>query len=204
MLRLATRADTVIAKRHFEAEGRQAEIVALHTLPANTRPELLARNDDVIVMSDLGDGPSLADLLLGSDRNAAERAFFGWASRPASGGGRTRPTPRNSRSRRRRVSRIGDASRRVLPIRDAAALARTPRRAHWTGSAEHAPAGSRQALMHRLHWLEHNEQLVPATAAFAHELATAISARYPSEPLPLFPAFKSAPEQSGATGPPGR
>jgi hypothetical protein len=60
-----------------------------------------------------------------------------------------------------------------------------------TGPADRAPARARQVLSHQLEWLGSNAYLMPATAAFAHELATAVGERFPSERLPLYPAFRT-------------
>jgi hypothetical protein len=77
-LRLAD-GSTVIAKRLFSTEGLGNETEALRILPAGSRPAFIAAGEGVIVMEDLGDGPSLADVLLGSDAAAAEAALLGWA-----------------------------------------------------------------------------------------------------------------------------
>jgi hypothetical protein len=71
---------TLIAKRPFEREALAREVEALRVLPAATRPALVGASDEVVVMEDLGTGPSLADLLLGSDRAGAERALLAWAA----------------------------------------------------------------------------------------------------------------------------
>jgi hypothetical protein len=49
--------------------------------PSGTGPRLLAASQDalVVVMTDLGTAPSLADLLLSGPRQAAEAALLGWA-----------------------------------------------------------------------------------------------------------------------------
>ena len=80
VLRIAAGDDTAVAKQHADESARRLELDALRMLPPGTRPNLLAHNDEVIVMSDLGDGPSLADLLLGDDARLAEAALLAWAS----------------------------------------------------------------------------------------------------------------------------
>ena len=77
MLRIA--ADDGTATANWWGAAHNVELAALERLPSGTRPELLAHSDDVIVMSDLGDGPSLADLLLGDDARLAEAALLAWA-----------------------------------------------------------------------------------------------------------------------------
>jgi hypothetical protein len=77
---------TVVVKTYPDsAEGREsfaAEAAGLLlTAAARVGPRLLAssRPDRLIVMTDLGSGPSLADVLLGSSRDAARSALTGWA-----------------------------------------------------------------------------------------------------------------------------
>ena len=73
---------TAVVKRFHEAgEGWVRETAALDTLPPEVAPQVLAadRAAGVVVLSDLGDGPTLADVLLGHDRAAAEGALVGWA-----------------------------------------------------------------------------------------------------------------------------
>jgi hypothetical protein len=77
-LRLAD-GKTVIAKRPFSAEALTNETEALQNLPAACRPAFIAGGEGLIVMEDLGDGPSLADVLLGTDPAEAEVALLGWA-----------------------------------------------------------------------------------------------------------------------------
>ncbi len=71
--------ETAIAKRPFERESFTSEVQALRVLPPDTRPVLLGSRDGVLVMEDLGTGPSLADLLLSSAGALAERALESWA-----------------------------------------------------------------------------------------------------------------------------
>ena len=70
---------TVIVKRHREPASRAGEVRALSTFPPGTAPALIDHDDERIVMEDLGDGPSLADLLLGYDHDLARDALIGWA-----------------------------------------------------------------------------------------------------------------------------
>lgn len=77
-LRVAGRA-TVIAKQPLHRELFVRELEALRLLPPTVRPALVASGTDLFVVEDLGPGPSLADMLLGGDPDAAERALVGWA-----------------------------------------------------------------------------------------------------------------------------
>jgi hypothetical protein len=64
------------------AESFAAEAAGLaFSGPAGTGPRLLAASQDalLVVMTDLGTAPSLADLLLSGPRQAAEAALLGWA-----------------------------------------------------------------------------------------------------------------------------
>jgi len=77
---------TVVVKTYPDsAEGREsfaAEAAGLAlTGDAGTGPRLLAASqpDRLIVMTDLGSGPSLADLLLGGSADAAAEAVLAWA-----------------------------------------------------------------------------------------------------------------------------
>lgn len=70
---------TVVVKLPFSAEARSREVEAMRTLPAFVRPALLATGERILVMEDLGLGPSLADLLLGDDTGAAEAGLLAWA-----------------------------------------------------------------------------------------------------------------------------
>ena len=79
VLRIAADGKTAVAKRLVDQRAHELELTALETLPGGSRPELLGHGVDVIVMSDLGDGPSLADILLGDDRRRAEGALLEWA-----------------------------------------------------------------------------------------------------------------------------
>jgi hypothetical protein len=70
---------TVIAKQHVADSGHRSEVLALRMLPHTVSPNLLASSDDIMIMEDLGDGPSVADLLLGTDATAAHTALVLWA-----------------------------------------------------------------------------------------------------------------------------
>jgi len=70
---------TVVAKLAFDAGAHAREAAALQTLPESVRPQLLAAGAGVLVMEDLGPGPSLANLLLGDDPDAAAAALIAWA-----------------------------------------------------------------------------------------------------------------------------
>jgi hypothetical protein len=56
-----------------------SEVEALRVLPPDTRPALLGSGGGVLVMEDLGTGPSLADVLLAPAGDSAERALESWA-----------------------------------------------------------------------------------------------------------------------------
>jgi hypothetical protein len=71
--------ETVIAKKPLSPSAFANEVDALQLLPAETRPALIGSANGMLVMEDLGSGPSLADLLLSHDRGAAERALHAWA-----------------------------------------------------------------------------------------------------------------------------
>lgn len=77
--RLALRDETVIAKKPHGVSAFANEEAAMRTLPAHTRPALIASGRGTLVMEELGRGPSLADLLLGDDRTAAEDGLLAWA-----------------------------------------------------------------------------------------------------------------------------
>ncbi|MFC5179226.1 hypothetical protein [Nocardioides taihuensis] len=74
---------TAIVKHHLQPERRTwvRESAGLAAAAGTRTPRLLAVVDDpaVVVMSDLGDGPNLADLLLGTDPRAAADGVRDWA-----------------------------------------------------------------------------------------------------------------------------
>jgi hypothetical protein len=70
---------TVVVKRPADSAAFGRELQALRVLPEVVRPGLVAAGDDILVLQDLGPGPSLADLLLGRDPAAAETALTTWA-----------------------------------------------------------------------------------------------------------------------------
>ncbi|MHA7134374.1 hypothetical protein [Oerskovia turbata] len=76
---------TVVVKRFLDGPGVRGlpfehEVAGLLTL--DRTPALLAVDEAhrLLVMSDVGDGPTLADLLLGDDRDAAWRGARDWAA----------------------------------------------------------------------------------------------------------------------------
>lgn len=72
---------TVIVKTFHQPTGWVRESAALAALPSHTpAPRLLAARSSppVVIMSDLGQGPSVADALLGADPAAATWAVFAW------------------------------------------------------------------------------------------------------------------------------
>jgi hypothetical protein len=79
VLRIQGDGERAVAKRSTDPAAHRIELAALQALPVRTCPEILGHDDEVIVMSDLGDGPSLADLLLGDDPRAAVAALSEWA-----------------------------------------------------------------------------------------------------------------------------
>ncbi|OCI30457.1 aminoglycoside phosphotransferase family protein [Oerskovia enterophila] len=85
--RAAARApgSTVVVKRFLDSPGTHGlpfehEVAGL--LALDRTPVLLAVDEAhrLLVMSDVGDGPTLADLLLGTDRDAAWRGALSWAT----------------------------------------------------------------------------------------------------------------------------
>lgn len=80
VLRCHTGDGTVIVKAHRDREFHAVEAAGLAFTTYG--PTLLASDPDaqLCVMSDLGAGPNLADLLLGDDPGAAERALTAWAT----------------------------------------------------------------------------------------------------------------------------
>ena len=70
---------TVVAKRPVDSAAFSRELEALRVLPEGVRPALVAAGEGLLIMEDLGPGPSLADLLLGRDPAAAETAVVAWA-----------------------------------------------------------------------------------------------------------------------------
>jgi hypothetical protein len=82
--RVALDGSTAVVKRFTgEAGGFPREVAALAVLPPSAPvPRLLSVLSDPpgLVMSDEGDGPSLADLLLGSSASAAREGLLSWAS----------------------------------------------------------------------------------------------------------------------------
>jgi hypothetical protein len=74
-----TEGATVVVKRPADSAAFGRELQALRVLPEAVRPGLVAAGDDILVLQDLGPGPSLADLLLGRDPAAADAALMTWA-----------------------------------------------------------------------------------------------------------------------------
>jgi len=74
--------EQVILKQFVQTAGFATEAGALSVLPAGAPvPQLLAEDPigRVIVMTDVGSGPSLADALLGDSTEVAEAALSAWA-----------------------------------------------------------------------------------------------------------------------------
>jgi len=74
--------EQVIMKQFAQPAGFATEAGALSVLPAGTpAPQLLAEDltERVILMTDVGSGPSLADALLGESSDVAEAALCAWA-----------------------------------------------------------------------------------------------------------------------------
>lgn len=73
----------VVKLYHSAGEGWVRESAALTVLPREVRaPGVVAQGaaPPVLVLEDLGDGPSVADALLGDDPGAAETALQAWAA----------------------------------------------------------------------------------------------------------------------------
>jgi hypothetical protein len=76
------RTDRVIVKHFLASAGFAMEAAALAVLPAGLPvPTLIAedRPGQIVVMTDVGDGPSVADALLGTDPRMAQDALGAWA-----------------------------------------------------------------------------------------------------------------------------
>jgi len=71
---------TVVVKRPVASDALAREVEAMRTLPERVRPALVATGEGIVVMEDLGAGPSLADLLLGDDAGATDVALLAWAT----------------------------------------------------------------------------------------------------------------------------
>jgi hypothetical protein len=74
-------ADRVVVKRFLASSGFATEAAALSVLPDGLPvPTLIAEDqaEKIVVMTDVGDGPSVADALLGGDPAVAEEALGGW------------------------------------------------------------------------------------------------------------------------------
>ena len=74
--------EQVILKQFVQLAGFATEAGALSVLPAGApAPQLLAEDpiERVILMTDVGSGPSLADALLGESAEVAEAALCAWA-----------------------------------------------------------------------------------------------------------------------------
>ena len=105
---------TLIAKRPGDELALRRELAAYSALPPDTHADLVAHGRGLLVIDDLGTGPSLADLLLGMDADAAlagvlawARAWGAWPPPPRSGAGGRRPVPAAGRHRRRARSGAG-------------------------------------------------------------------------------------------------
>ncbi|WP_369374081.1 hypothetical protein AB1046_07970 [Promicromonospora sp. Populi] len=82
VLRCRTEDGGSVVVKHFLVTGSELARESVGLTLLGRTPELLATDDEhrVIVMSDLGDGlPTLADLLLGPDRDAAWTGAVSWA-----------------------------------------------------------------------------------------------------------------------------
>lgn len=92
VLRCRTPSGTVVVKRYPDGSSAAfaREVAGLAAL--DHTPELLAvdRVHGLVVMSDLGTGPTLADLLLGDDREAAWAGALEWVEALADTLGRSR------------------------------------------------------------------------------------------------------------------
>ncbi|RZS30509.1 hypothetical protein EV193_11629 [Herbihabitans rhizosphaerae] len=71
---------TVIVKQHVSEARFHNEKLALTSLPTSISPELITASNGIVIMEDVGDGPSVANLLLANDAAAARNALQSWAS----------------------------------------------------------------------------------------------------------------------------
>ena len=92
MLRCRTPSGPVVVKKYPDGSSAAfaREVAGLTAL--DHTPDLLAvdREHGLVVMSDLGTGPTLADLLLGDDRAAAWAGALEWVEALADTLGRSR------------------------------------------------------------------------------------------------------------------
>jgi len=75
--------DRVVVKRLLASSGFAAEAAALSVLPTELPvPTLIAEDqaEKLVIMTDVGVGPSVADALLGADPAAAEESLGGWCN----------------------------------------------------------------------------------------------------------------------------
>jgi aminoglycoside/choline kinase family phosphotransferase len=75
-------ASLVVKQYRAAGEGWVRESAALAVLPAGARgPRLVAEGDapPIVILADVGDGPTVADALLGRDPEAAAAAVIAWA-----------------------------------------------------------------------------------------------------------------------------
>jgi len=70
---------TLIVKKHADPRSRLNELTAFQYLSPLVAPQLIATSDNVIIMEDLGNGPSVADLLLDDNAEAARAALISWS-----------------------------------------------------------------------------------------------------------------------------
>jgi hypothetical protein len=106
---------TLIAKQYSAGEGWVRESAALSVLPAAVAaPRIVATQDapPVLLISDLGVGPSVADALIGRDPDTAAQAVCAWATAMARLHGAT--LGRRAEFRAALEAREGD-----LPVHDA-------------------------------------------------------------------------------------
>ena len=73
---------SLIVKEYIDGgDGFVREAAALSILPPDaSAPRFVAAGDNIVVMSDLGSGPSVADALLGTDPVTATEAVLAWAT----------------------------------------------------------------------------------------------------------------------------
>jgi hypothetical protein len=134
----------VIMKRFVQFTGFATEAAALSVLPVGVpAPRLLAedRIERVVIMTDVGSGPSLADALLADRAESAEAALCAWADTMAKIHEAT-STVRASFSAA--LAERGGSSEQVDPM--GRWLAASPRVIEGTGAGLVAPVGLREEL----------------------------------------------------------
>jgi hypothetical protein len=109
--------------RSGDTTGRESAALAfLEKIGSDAGPRLLAHDDGLVVLEDLGSGSALEDLLVGDDPHAATRAFVMLA----------RAVGRMQAVTRRRQESFYARLPEVDPLRDRVSLATVPVDRRWT------------------------------------------------------------------------